>query len=280
MTKTKRKTPKWLKICATYTATLMVLLFVFIITYATIGLYQSGNALISSKWNPETNQYGILPMICGTLLLSSSALLMGATISLGCISYLHGIGTKKIATLLRATLRLMTAIPTVVYGFASVFMLVPIVRNALGGSGYSWLTATIILGILIVPTMVLSIDEAITEQEKETTLTATALGLTPQQTLINITLPASKKWITSSLLLGFGRATGDTLIPAMLAGNAVQYPKLPTDAIRTLTVHIGLVLSSDIGGPAYYSLFVAGGLLLLISITTNILIRKTKEEKN
>jgi len=120
---------------------------------------------------------------------------------------------------------------------------------------------------------VLAMDSAFRTIESETEITSAALGLTKEQNLALVVLPTSKKWILSSALLGFGRASGDTLIPTMLAGNAVQYAISPLDAMRTLTAHIGLVLSSDVGGTAYYSLFVAGGILLFVSVTANIIFR-------
>ena len=98
-------------------------------------------------------------------------------------------------------------------------------------------------------------------------------GLSRAEHLVYVVLPACREWLWGAALLGFGRAAGDTMIPTMLAGNAVQYPASPFEAIRTLTAHIGLVLSSDVGGTAYYSLFVAGGILLALSTVANILFR-------
>lgn len=251
----------------------MTALFAFITIYAAEGLLKSGPSLFGSVWNPEGGEFGIMPMIWASAILSLSASILGWIIALGCSCFIHGYGSKPLARLLSVFLRMMTSIPTVVYGFASVFLLVPLIRNGLGGSGFSWLTATIVLSLLILPTMVLAMDSAFRSVKAETGMTAAALGFTEEQNLALVVLPASKKWIVSSALLGFGRASGDTLIPTMLAGNAVQYAKSPLAAMRTLTAHIGLVLSSDVGGTAYYSLFVAGGLLLFVSVTANIIFR-------
>ena len=167
----------------------------------------------------------------------------------------------------------MTAIPTVVYGFASVFLLVPLIRDGMGGSGFSWFTATLVLSLLITPTMVLTMESAVAQTARESRLAAESLGLSRAEHLVYVVLPACREWLWGAALLGFGRAAGDTMIPTMLAGNAVQYPVSPFEAIRTLTAHIGLVLSSDVGGTAYYSLFVAGGILLALSTGANILFR-------
>lgn len=251
----------------------MAALFVFITVYALDGFIKSPASLLGSIWNPEGKEFGILPMIWASAILSLSASVIGWVFALGCSCFIHGYGSKRLARILSNVLRIMTAIPTVVYGFASVFLLVPLIRNGFGGSGFSWITASIVLSLMILPTMVLAMDSAFRTIESETEITSAALGLTKEQNLALVVLPTSKKWILSSALLGFGRASGDTLIPTMLAGNAVQYAISPLDAMRTLTAHIGLVLSSDVGGTAYYSLFVAGGILLFVSVTANIIFR-------
>jgi phosphate transport system permease protein len=107
--------------------------------------------------------------------------------------------------------------------------------------------------------------------EEETALTAAALGMTPLQNLSRIVIPASRPWLLSAAVIGFGRALGDTLLPTMLAGNAVQFALSPLDSMRTLTAHIGLVLSSDIGGGEHRSLLLAGGLLLAGSVAVRLL---------
>ncbi|MDD4159781.1 MAG: ABC transporter permease subunit [Synergistaceae bacterium] len=239
---------------------------------------KSGPSLFCSVWDPERGNFGILPMIWASGLLSLSSLITGWTFSVGCCCFIHGFGPRWAARFLANILRIMTAVPTVVYGFASVFLLVPLIRNGLGGSGFSWLTASIVLSLLIMPTMVLSMDSAFKTIEAQTSITSAALGFTREQNIAMVVLPASKQWIWSSALLGFGRAAGDTLIPTMLAGNAVQYANTPLDAMRTLTAHIGLVLSSDVGGTAYLSLFVAGGILLFVSISANILFRLMRKK--
>lgn len=267
------KTPLWVKASAVYTASLMSAVFVFIIVCALDGYFHSGPELFGSTWNPEGGEFGIAPMIWGTLLLSVSSLALGWALALGCVCFIHGLGPRWTAKLLLAVLRFMTAVPTVVYGFASVFLLTPIVSEALGGSGFCWLSASLALGVLVTPTMALSMDGAVSSIEKDISLTAASLGFTQAQSLAGVVLPNSTRWLWSSAVLGFGRAAGDTLIPTMLAGNAVQYAISPLDAMRTLTAHIGLALSSDVGGTAYYSLFVAGGILLAVSAAANIIFR-------
>jgi phosphate transport system permease protein len=176
-------------------------------------------------------------------------------------------------------LRFMTAIPTVIYGFAAVFLLVPLIRNALGGSGFCWLAAGTMLAVQGVPTMTLIMNEAMRSVEEETFLTAAALGMTPLQNLSRVVIPTSRSGLISAGMLGFGRALGDTLLPTMLAGNAVQFARSPLDSMRTLTAHIGLVLSSDMGGGENLSLLLAGGLLLLGRVAVSLLARRLSAGK-
>ncbi len=272
-------TPLWLRASALYVAALLATVFVFITFCAVEGLFMSGPTLFTSVWHPETQDFGILPMIAATIALSFSSLAVGWLIAFGCVCYIHGFGEKYSASLLSSLLRLMTAIPTVVYGFASVFLLVPLIRDGFGGSGFSWFTATLVLSLLITPTMVLTMEGAVAQMALESRLAAESLGLSRAEHLVYVVLPASREWLWGAALLGFGRAAGDTMIPTMLAGNAVQYPASPFEAIRALTAHIGLVLSSDVGGTAYYSLFVAGGILLALSTGANILFRMLRARK-
>lgn len=263
--------PIWLSASAVYVTVLLAVLFIFIVFCASNGFLHAGSTLFSNIWAPEQAQFGILPMISATLLLSLSALVLGWILAVGVVSYIHAFGNKYAASLLSALIRIMTAIPTVVYGFASVFLLVPYVRDMLGGSGFSWFTATLVLALLITPTMALTIESAVSQIEQESRITAYALGMSRQEYFVYVVLPAARSSLRAAALLGFGRAAGDTMIPTMLAGNAVQYPHSAFDAMRTLTAHIGLVLSSDVGGTAYYSLFVAGGLLFALTLGVNLL---------
>ena len=142
------KSPFLLKASAVYVTTLLSCVFVFIIVCAADGFFMGGRGLFTSVWHPESKQFGILPVMAATAALSLSSLALGWLVSFGCVCYIHGFGGKRCGALLLSLLRVMTAIPTVVYGFASVFLLVPIIRNGFGGSGLSWFTATLILALL------------------------------------------------------------------------------------------------------------------------------------
>lgn len=270
--------PAWLAASAACVGALMASVFGFIILCALGALRDADVSMVfGSVWRPDVQRYGILPMICATLQLSLSALALGWALALGCACFINGLGPRRAAAFLEGLIRLMTAVPTVVYSFVSVFLLVPLVRNHLGGTGLCWLSAATVLSLQILPSMTLVLDGAIKNAAAHVSLTCEALGLTASQTLARVVLPASKKALCSAAMLGFGRAAGDTLIPVMLAGNAVQYAKTPIDAMRTLTAHISLVTSSEVTGQAYSSLYIAGGILLAFSAAASLIIRRLRK---
>ncbi len=216
-------------------------------------------------------------MVAGTLALALSALLIAYPVGLGICLFIHGLGPRWLA---RPTLLLihgMTGIPTVVYGFVAVFLLVPLLRNNFShGSGFSLLAASLTLSILILPTIVLLINNQLQQIVPALRLTATALGISRAQELIRISLPASSYGLLAAAILGFGRAVGDTLIALMVAGNAAQMPESALDSIRTLTAHIALVVSTDSQNTTYHSLFACGLILFLTTASVNLLLHQIK----
>ena len=200
-----------------------------------------GILIFSWAWRPPAD-FGILPMLAGSLILSFSALLLAWPLSLGLACALQDPRPAFWQKWLTGLIRFMTAIPTVVYGFAAVFLLTPLVREAAGqGSGLCWLSAACVLALLISPTMVLVMDVALREQMRRLLLPALSLGMSRDTVLACLALPAVRRWLLTAGLLGFGRAIGDTLIPLMLSGNAPNVPQNLFAGLRTLTAHMGLV---------------------------------------
>jgi phosphate transport system permease protein len=164
----------------------------------------------------------------------------------------------------------MTSVPTVVYGFVSVFLLVPFLREFFyHGSGFSWLAATLTLSLLVLPTVTLIINAQFELFDPEIRLATTALGFSPIKQLIWVVIPASYKGLLAAAVLGFGRAVGDTIISLMVSGNSPQLPHSMLDSIRTLTAHVALVVSTEAGSMAYNSLFAAGIMLFGVSALVN-----------
>ena len=264
--------------CAAAVSVLSVLsLFAFLLWFS-LPLFQAWQlgALLSWHWRPQQGEFGILPMVVGSLCLGSSAMLLAFPLGLGVCCFAHGIGPAWAARPLLAAIRLMTSVPTVVYGLVSVFLLVPSIRAGFSGSGFSWLAALLTLALLVLPTIVLLIDNEFSLVSPEIRLTAAALGFSRPQELLRLTLPLSSRGLVVAAVLGFGRAVGDTLIPLMLSGNAVQLPHSLLDPLRTLTAHIALVVATDSQSTAYNALFACGVILFVFSMGVNFSLHRLR----
>ncbi len=168
----------------------------------------------------------------------------------------------------------MTGIPTVIYGFVGVFLLVPIVRELFGsGSGLCILTAALVLGIMISPTMTLFFCDSFDRIPKAHLDAADALGASPVQKLLYVILPAAKQGMLNGVILSLGRAVGDTLIALMLAGNSVRVAESVLEPARTLTAHIALVIAADYESPEFRSIFACGVVLYLFTMAVTFLVR-------
>ncbi|WP_150112149.1 PstC family ABC transporter permease [Desulfonatronovibrio hydrogenovorans] len=231
--------------------------------------------VISWEWRPFSGHFGIMPMMVGSLLLSTGALLIACPAGIGICAFISVLAPGRFARPVSAIVHYMTSIPTVIYGFVSIFLLVPLIRDWLDkGTGLSLLTATITLSLLILPTIVLVYSAYIREKDKELKLTGAALGFSKSQYFLFILFPLTKKGLIIASILGFGRAVGDTLISLMLAGNTPLVPQSIFDSIRTLTSHIALVIATDSQSTFYHSVFAAGLLLFILMTAINIIIRK------
>jgi phosphate transport system permease protein len=236
--------------------------------------------LLTWRWRPFHGEFGILPMVAGSLMLALSAMLLAFPAGIGICCFAHGLGPKRFGRVVMATVRFMTSIPTVVYGFVAIFLLVPLIRSSFGsGSGFSWLAAALTLSLLVLPTIVLLVDAQLRVVEPRIRLTTAALGMSPAQSMVHVLLPLSRRGIMTAAVLGFGRSIGDTLVPLMLAGNAPHVPGSLLEPLRTLTAHIALVVATDSQSPAYNSLFAAGLILLLSATAVNLGLRYVRSGK-
>ncbi len=236
----------------------------------------------SWTWAPGNGRFGILPMLVGSLLLAFSALAAGWPLGLALCCWLLcpdlG-GPSWLRALVGGLVRLMTAIPTVVYGFAALFLLTPAVRAGLGGTGMGWLSAGLMLALLILPTVTLVLTAGLAPRLERLLPGGPALGMSRPELLWLVVMPDARGTLASSAVLGFGRAVGDTLLPLMLAGNAPQVPESLTASLRALTAHMALVTSNEVGGAAYNSLFMAGVLLLAVNAAVSLTVRRLERRE-
>jgi phosphate ABC transporter permease protein PstC len=221
-------------------------------------------------WAPSRGHFGLLPMIAGTAVVTVGALAIGLPLGLAGAITLAELAPRRARQILKPTIELLAGIPSVVYGFIGMEILVPLIRTggALGGPGYSALAASIILGIMVLPTIIgISIDalEAVPQSYRDG---SRALGATHWQTVTGVVLPAARSGIVAAVILGMGRAVGETMAVIMVAGNAVQFPGSVLSPVRTLTANIALEMSYASGAHAQ-ALFATGIVLFIVSLTLN-----------
>ncbi len=241
-------------------------------------LFSSGRLMeiLSMQWQPAREKFGILPMCAASLALALLSLGLSLTLAVGICLLLQILRNRLLARFFLALIRFMTGIPTVVYGFVSVFLLVPKLREWFSaGSGFSLLAAALVLSILLLPTIVLVIHSRMEQADPMLRLLAETMGFTPIQHVRHILLPSISHSLIAAAVLGFGRAMGDTMISLMLAGNAPNFPDSVFVSVRTLTAHIALVVATDSQSMAYQSIFAAGLTLFSLTGMIALLIRKS-----
>ena len=254
------------------TGSLAVLIFFFLF-YFSMPLITSGHLgeFFSSRWDPDAHAFGIYPMIMGTVYIAMLATLLAAPLGISLAIFMEVIAPPLLSRFLRTLVEFMAGIPTVVYGFAALFLLVPLVRNIFEqGSGLCILTALLVLALLIIPTVTMISQDRLKNVPETYILAAKSLGASDVETLFYLYLPHTWKGILSAVVLGAGRAVGDTMIALMVAGNAVQIPSSLIDSARTLTSHIALVTAADYESISFKAIFICG-LILFIFSAWNIL---------
>ncbi len=273
----ERVVPALLAAAATLSGAAVLCLLGFLAWFC-LPLASGGNLanVFGWDWRPFQGAYGILPMIVGSLLLSLGAVVLAFPAALAICCFVHGLGPPRLARWVLAIVHAMTGIPTILYAFVSAMLLVPLLRQGLGGSGYSLLTAAIVLAVLILPTLVLLILCAWLGAAPRIRMSCAALGLTRAQELFRVLVPVTRRALLSAGLLGFGRAIGDTMIALLLSGNAAQVPASPLESMRALTAHVALVIATDSQDAAYASVFAAGLLLLLLTAVISLAARGLK----
>ncbi|MCK5311436.1 MAG: ABC transporter permease subunit, partial [Desulfobacteraceae bacterium] len=200
--------------------TLIILGFMIVLSFP---IFSEGLIfnMLTKPWSPDQGLFGLGPMIVGTFLISFLALLISFPVSLGCSFFVGILNPKGLGRYLKKLVQLMTAIPTVIYGFVGIFLLVPLVRELfLKGSGMCILSASIMLAILISPTMILFFNQSFKMVPENYINALDALGGNSAQKFLYVILPNAKKGIITGLILSFGRAIGDTLIALMISGNS------------------------------------------------------------
>ena len=230
--------------CASILAVILICAFLFANGIPAIGKIGVFNFLLGETWKPGNDLYGILPFILGSIYVTAGAIIIGVPIGLLTAIFMARFCPKSIYRFMKPAVDLLAGIPSVVYGFFGMVVLVPFVRNffgqtlGFGGNGSSMFTASVMLGIMILPTII-SVGEssirAVPDSYYEGSL---ALGATHERSVFCTIVPAAKSGIMAGIILGIGRAIGETMAVIMIAGNQPRMPKGIFEGVRTLTSNI------------------------------------------
>jgi phosphate transport system permease protein len=267
----KEQFVKWVLVAFALSSLLFLfLIFIFILFEGLPLFHKIGlkNIITGFKWAPTKGFFGIFPMIVSSFFVTFGALIIGAPMGLSCAIYLSEYSGKRMKMFLKPALELLAGIPSVVYGFLGVIYIVPLIRNYIGGSGFSLLATSIILGVMILPTIISISFDSLMSVPKTYREGSFAMGATKWQTIYKVIIPAAKSGILASFILGMGRAIGETMAVIMIAGNALKIPTGILDPLRTLTGNIALELAYATGDHRL-GLFSTGVVLLVIIMILN-----------
>lgn len=260
-------------------AVVLICIFLFangIPAISKIGVFRF---LFGTKWKPANRLFGIWPMIVGSLYVTAGALLIGVPVGILTAVYMARFCPKRFYKVMKAAVNLMAGIPSVVYGFFGLVVLVPFVRDTFGGRGMSVLTASILLGLMILPTIISVSETSIRAVPQAYYEGGLALGASHERSVFYTVLPAAKSGIFAGGVLGMGRAVGETMAVMMVAGNQAVIPENVLSGVRTLTTNIVMEMgySTDLHREALIGtavvLFV---FILMINLSLSMLKRKEK----
>ena len=259
----------------------VALICVFLFANGIPGMAKIGawDFVSGEKWKPGQEIFGILPFILGSVYVTAGALIVGVPAGLMTALFLSRFASKRAAKILRPAVQLLAGIPSVVYGFFGLVVLVPVVREIFGGTGSSLLTACVLLGMMILPTIITVAESALNAVPSSYYEGALALGATHERSVFHVVLPAAKSGVMAGIILGIGRAIGEATAVMMVAGNRVSMPKGLLKGVRTLTSNIVIEMgyATDMHREALIAtavvLFV---FILMINVLTSILKRRAK----
>jgi phosphate transport system permease protein len=233
--------------------------------------------LLGPDWAPTAAEplYGIFPLIVGTLLVTIGAMVFAVPLSIGCAIYISELASPQMKNILKPAIELLAGIPSVVYGFFGLIVLTNFIRVAFDlPTGETWLAASVLLGIMALPTIVSVSEDAISAVPREYKEGSLAIGATRWQTISQVLVPAALSGIAAAIILGIGRAVGETMAVMMVAGNAAIIPDPVWNILsplRTLTGTLGIEMGEvPVGSEHYNALFGVAVVLLIITLVINL----------
>lgn len=254
--------------CVSVLCVALICIFLFANGIPAIGKIGVGNFLLGDIWKPGSNQYGIFAFIVGSIYVTAGAILIGVPIGVLTAAFMAKFYPKKLYRPLKAGVELLAGIPSVIYGFFGLMVIVPFVReqfrDSFGGNGLSILTAAVLLGLMILPTIINVSEAAIRAVPDKYYQGALALGATHERSVFRTVLPAAKSGIMAGIVLGIGRAIGETMAVIMVVGNQPRMPKGIFEGARTLTANIVIEMGYATG--LHREALIATGVVLFVFI--------------
>lgn len=251
---------------ASVIAVLLICVFLFANGFPAIAKIGASSFLLGQKWAPGDvpPSFGIFPMILGSLYITAGAILIGVPIGILTAIFMARYCPKRLYKILKPATELLAGIPSVVYGFFGLVVIVPLIRQVFGGTGSSILAAAILLGIMILPTIIGVSESAIRSVPENYYEGSLALGASHERSIFKVVLPAAKSGILAAVVLGIGRAIGETMAVIMVAGNQARMPNGILRGIRTLTANI--VIEMGYAADLHREALIATGVVLFIFI--------------
>lgn len=267
--------------CISILAVALICIYLFANGLPAIGEIGPLNFLLGTEWRPNSDQYGIFPMILGSIYVTAGAIIVGVPLGLLAAIFMAKFCPAPLYRFLKPAVNLLAGIPSIVYGFFGLMVIVPIMQTFFGNNhGKSILTASILLGIMILPTIIGVSESAIRAVPDSYYEGALALGASHERSVFFVTVPAAKSGIMAGIILGVGRAIGETMAVIMIAGNQPRIPGSLLDGVRTLTGNIVMEMGYATG--LHREALIATGVVLFVFILIiNLLfsIIKRKESK-
>lgn len=270
-------------VAASMSIAMVILMCVFLFASGIPTIQEIGFAdfFFGKVWRPGNNLYGIFPMIVGSVYVTVGAVIIGVPIGILTAVFMVKFCDNKLYKIVKPAINLLAGIPSIVYGFFGLWVIVPIISDIFGGSGKNILTASILLGIMILPTIINITETSLRAVPESYYEGAIALGETHEKSVFRVVLPAAKSGIMAGVILGIGRAIGETMALIMVAGNQKVIPESILAGVRTLTGNIVLEMgyATDLHREALIATAVVLFVFILL-INTAFSVLKNKSEQN
>ena len=229
--------------CVSIVAVIAICVFMFANGFPAIAEIGPANFLLGTEWRPGQNLFGIFPMIIGSIYVTAGAIIVGVPIGILCAVFLAFYCPKKLYSLLKPAVDLLAGIPSIVYGFFGLVVIVPVIQQVFSTGGKGILTASMLLGIMILPTIIGVTESSLRAVPESYYEGSLALGATKERTIFRSVMVAAKSGVMSGVILGIGRAIGETMAVIMVAGNQAAIPESILSGVRTLTANIVLEMA-------------------------------------